>query len=141
MSYLPTVRMQHAAIQRNMRCLTAYHYNRLRRIRNMRWEFGSILPPDIKSSLSTNEFTWFKDYNRALANYMRTIGDSGGVNLCVDVKPPKSLYIEVKCLSDYGKFELSDGSLINLKSNTRYFLPQRDCEEFIRQGIFQHILV
>lgn len=140
-SFLPTVRIQHAAIQRNIRCLNAYHYNRLRRIRNMRWEFGSVLPPEVKYSFSDEELTWFKDYSRSLATYMRSIGESGGVNLCVDNKPPKSLYIEVECLSDYGQFELSNGTIIHLKKNTRYFLPHRDCEEFIVQGIFKHILL
>ena len=30
-----------------------------------------------------------------LANYMRSIGDHGGLDLTQDLKPPKTLYIEV----------------------------------------------
>lgn len=31
-----------------------------------------------------------------LANYMRSIGGEGGLDLTQDLKPPKTLYIEVK---------------------------------------------
>jgi len=30
-----------------------------------------------------------------LASYMRSIGDAGGLDLTQDMKPPKTLYIEV----------------------------------------------
>lgn len=39
---------------------------------------------------------WFGKYNKMLANYMRSIGDHGGLDLTQDLKPPKTLYIEVK---------------------------------------------
>ena len=106
----------------------------------MRWEFGSLLPPDIKANLSPSETTWFSEYSNALAKYMRGIGSFGGVNLCGDLKPPKSLYIEVKCLVDYGKHQLNDGSVILLKKDNRYYLPRTECEEFIRLQIFEHIV-
>lgn len=122
-----------------MRCLLAYHYNRLKKVREIRWDFGSILPSDVKNNLSSAEYNWFKDYNKMLANYMKNLGDSGGINLCVDTTPPKTLYIEVRCTTDYGEYELLDGTVIFLKKNNRYFLTRRDCEEFIRRGIFLHV--
>lgn len=105
----------------------------------MRWEFGSILPADIKANLSTSEAVWFSKYSSLLAKYMRSIGESG-VNLAVDLKPPKSVYIDVRCLVDYGRFELSDGSVLLLKKNSQHYLPRSECEELIRQGIFQHVI-
>ena len=41
---------------------------------------------------------WFGKYNKMLANYMRSIGDHGGLDLTQDLKPPKTLYIEVYTL-------------------------------------------
>ncbi len=38
---------------------------------------------------------WFNKYNKSLAKYMRSVGDHGGLDLTQDIKPPKSLYIEV----------------------------------------------
>ncbi|KAF5306207.1 hypothetical protein FQR65_LT07484 [Abscondita terminalis] len=139
-NYFPTIRARHAGVQRNLRCLLAYHYNRMRCLRTMRWEFGSILPPDIKSNLSSSEANWFSTYSSILAKYMRTIGDDGGLNLVINLNPPKTLYIEVKCLVDYGEYELSDGSVLLLKENSRHFLPRVECEDLIRQGVFQHIV-
>jgi hypothetical protein len=39
---------------------------------------------------------WFTKYNKGLANYMRSLGGHGGLDLTQDIKPPKSLYIEVR---------------------------------------------
>lgn len=105
----------------------------------MRWDFGSILPAEIKSNLSAAEVDWFSTYSRNIAAYMRSIGDEG-VNLAADLRPPKTLYIEVRCLTDYGRFELNDGSVILLKKDSRHYLPRNECEELIRQGVFQHII-
>lgn len=41
---------------------------------------------------------WFNQYNRLLANYMRSVGESGGLDLTQDMKPPKTLYVLV-CFS------------------------------------------
>ncbi|KAF5283724.1 hypothetical protein FQA39_LY17221 [Lamprigera yunnana] len=139
-NYFTTMRVRHAGVQRNIRCLLAYHYNRVRCLRTMRWEFGSILPPDIKANLNPIEADWFSKYSSILAKYMRSIGEDGGLNLAVDLNPPKALHIEVKCLTDYGQYELSDGTVILLKENSRHFLPRVECEDLIRQGVFQHIV-
>lgn len=106
----------------------------------MRWEFGSTLPVEIKGNLSPAESNWSVKYSNMLAKYMRSLGEDGGVNLTVDMTPPKALYIEVRCTVDYGQFELSDGSVLLLKKNGRHYLPRNECEELIRQGIFEHIV-
>ena len=67
----------------------------------MRWEFGSVLPADLKYNLCEEEVQWFNSYNRILANYMRSIGETGGVDLTQDIKPPKTLYIEVSLCCTY----------------------------------------
>ncbi|XP_002731436.1 DNA replication complex GINS protein PSF1-like [Saccoglossus kowalevskii] len=133
------VQLRHASLERDKRCLLAYLYNRLQKIRNMRWEFGSVLPADIKTNMSEQEVQWFTKYNKCLANYMRRLGDSG-LDLTQDMQPPKSLYIEVRCLVDHGEFETEDGTVILLKKNSQHFLRRSQCEHLIRQGILEHIL-
>ena len=66
----------------------------MRRLRQARWELGSILPPEISGNLINPELQWFQVYNKALATYMKSIGDDG-LNILNDVQPPKSLYVEV----------------------------------------------
>lgn len=105
----------------------------------MRWQFGATIPDDIKATLCEPEIQFFNAYSKNLATYMRSIGDGIGFNLTEDLKPPKSLYIEVRCLTDYGKFELENGEVMLLKQNSQHYLPRVECEPLIRQGILQHI--
>uniref|UniRef100_A0A2K5Y2V3 DNA replication complex GINS protein PSF1 n=1 Tax=Mandrillus leucophaeus TaxID=9568 RepID=A0A2K5Y2V3_MANLE len=83
---------------------------------------------------------WFNNYKRSLATYMRSLGGDEGLDITQDVKPPKSLYIEVRCLKDYGEFEVDDGTSVLLKKNSQHFLPRWKCEQLIRQGVLEHIL-
>ncbi|PSN33854.1 DNA replication complex GINS protein PSF1 [Blattella germanica] len=83
---------------------------------------------------------WFNNYSKSLANYMKTIGDNHGLDLTQDVEPPKSLYIEVRCLIDYGKFELDNGEFVFFKKNSQHLLPRSSCEHLIRQGVLEHVL-
>jgi len=134
------IQLRHAALERNKRCILAYLFNRLEHVRKMRWQFGSVLPQEIKYNLSDQEVQWFNKYNKSLAKYMRSIGDQGGLDLTQDMKPPKTLYIEVRCLVDHGEFETQDGNIVLLKKNTQHFLVRSECEHLIRQGILEHIV-
>ncbi|XP_078001125.1 DNA replication complex GINS protein PSF1-like [Glandiceps talaboti] len=133
------VQLRHASLERNKRCLLAYLYNRIQRIRTMRWEFGIALPRDIKENLSEQEVQWFNKYSKSLGDYMKSIGDTG-LNLTQEMQPPKSLYIEVRCLVDVGEFETEDGTIILLKKNSQHFLQRSQCEHLIKQGILEHIV-
>ncbi|KAM9637360.1 DNA replication complex GINS protein PSF1 isoform 3-T3 [Morphnus guianensis] len=115
-------------------------YDRLLRIRALRWEYGSVLPNTIQFHMSAEEVEWFNRYKKSLATYMRSVGGEEGLDLTQDIKPPKSLYIEVRCLRDYGEFEIDDGTTILLKKNSQHFLPRWKCEQLIRQGVLEHIL-
>lgn len=108
----------------------------------MRWQFGPILPNDIKQMLCEPEINYFNEYSKNLASYMMSIADgvgNFGIDLTAYMKPPKSLYIEVRCLKDYGRFELDNGAVVFLKTNSQHYLPRCECEPLIRQGILQHI--
>uniref|UniRef100_A0A8C5KN77 DNA replication complex GINS protein PSF1 n=1 Tax=Jaculus jaculus TaxID=51337 RepID=A0A8C5KN77_JACJA len=115
-------------------------YDRLLRIRALRWEYGSILPSTIQFHMSAEEMEWFNHYKKSLATYMRSLGGDEGLDITQDMKPPKSLYIEVRCLKDYGEFEVDDGTSILLKKNSQHFLPRWKCEQLIRQGVLEHVL-
>ena len=54
---------------------------RLDRIKEYRWDTGSVLPPSVRVNLSQAENVWFQSYNRVLADYMRSLGDHGGIDL------------------------------------------------------------
>ncbi|GFY33324.1 DNA replication complex GINS protein PSF1 [Trichonephila clavipes] len=138
--YHAAIQLRHAILLRDRRCILAYLYNRLQMIREIRWGFGAILPSDVRSCLSESEVNWFTAYNRNIASYMSSIGGIG-LDLFTNMQPPKSLYIQVRCLCEYGDFETSDGNIVVLTKNSTHFLQRTDCEKLIHQGILEHITV
>ncbi|XP_067133481.1 DNA replication complex GINS protein PSF1-like isoform X2 [Centruroides vittatus] len=130
-----SIQFRHSVLLRNKRCL----YNRLEQIRDMRWAFGSALPSDISQSLSESEMEWFQNYSRIVATYMSTIGGGIGTDLFENLQPPKSLFIQVRCLCDYGDFETDDGTIIVLTKNSTHLMQRSQCEKLIHQGILEHI--
>ncbi|XP_027776224.1 DNA replication complex GINS protein PSF1 isoform X1 [Marmota flaviventris] len=138
---IPTIKFRHCSLLRNRRCTVAYLYDRLLRIRALRWEYGSVLPSALRFHMSAEEIEWFNQYKKSLATYMRSLGGDEGLDITQDMKPPKSLYIEVRCLKDYGEFEVDDdGTSVLLKKNSQHFLPRWKCEQLIRQGVLEHVL-
>ncbi|CAN9502446.1 unnamed protein product [Ophioblennius macclurei] len=135
---IPSIKLRHCSLLRNQRCLTAYLYDRLMRIRALRWEYGSVLPANVRFHMCAEELQWFSQYKKSLATFMRSLGGDG-LDITQDVKPPKSLYIEVRCVKDHGEFEMDDGTVILLKKNSQHFLPRWRCEQLIRQGILEHV--
>ncbi|XP_059561351.1 DNA replication complex GINS protein PSF1 isoform X3 [Myotis daubentonii] len=98
---IPTIKFRHCSLLRNRRCTVAYLYDRLLRIRALRWEYGSVLPNVLRFHMSAEE---------------------------------------VRCLKDYGEFEVDDGTSVLLKKNSQHFLPRWKCEPLIRQGVLEHVL-
>ncbi|XP_062059756.1 DNA replication complex GINS protein PSF1 isoform X3 [Lepus europaeus] len=98
---IPTIKFRHCCLLRNRRCTIAYLYDRLLRIRALRWEYGSVLPSALRFHMSSEE---------------------------------------VRCLKDYGEFEVDDGTSVLLKKNSQHFLPRWKCEPLIRQGVLEHVL-
>lgn len=131
----PGIQLRHACLERNQRCLLAYIYNRMTRIRNYRWEVGGVLPGEMKLNLCEQEIVWFDNYNRSLRGYMRECG----LELTEYIQPPKSLYIEVRCLVDYGEFVTEDGVILQLTKSSQHHLLRSQCEHLIRQGVLEHI--
>lgn len=136
---LPILSFRHAALERNKRCLLAFLYDRLERIKNVRWEYGPTIPNVVKDSLCEPEIQWFNNYNKILSGYMRSIGEGQGIDLTCDLQPPKDLFIEVRCVEDYGKFELEDGEVVLLKKNSQHYLPRLEVEPLLKQGILERI--
>lgn len=134
----PSIHLRHVCLERNQRGLLLYNYNRLVKLKDLRWELGSILPDEFRLSLSEQEVQWFQRYNRTLANYMRSVG-GGVLDLTEYSQPPKTLHIEVRCLEDYGDLETDNGTVVQLKKGRHYYLLRSQCEQLIRQGILEHI--
>lgn len=69
-SVFPMIGYRHALLQRNLRCLFAYVWNRLNRLKEIRWNLGPALNTDVKEYLTDLESQWFNNYSKMLAKYM-----------------------------------------------------------------------
>ena len=142
--------MRHAALQRNKRCLLTYVYTRMNWIASLRFELASVVAPKhIKNNMSDLEVVWFQKYSKTLANYMKSLSqatqqdsnpeDMYRIDLTQYTRPPKSLYIHVRCLTDYGELELSDGHTVSFITNSQHYVLASDVQDLIKQGILEHI--
>lgn len=147
-SNLPTIQMRHAALQRNKRCLLTYVYTRMNWITALRFELATVVAPKhIKASMSDLEVIYFQKYSKTLANYMKSVSQATQINsssiypidLTQYTKPPKSLFIHVRCLKDYGEIELSDGHTVSLVKDSQHYLLASDVQDLIKQGTLEHI--
>ncbi|KAI3381312.1 hypothetical protein SNEBB_005502 [Seison nebaliae] len=143
--YIMPVRLRHALMERMKRSLLIYVYNRCRSLQRIRWiEGATILSRTTSEKLHMAESDWYRRYCRNLTRYLLALNEDEECGLDItlfsdNLPPPKSLYIQVKCLRDYGDLELSSGGHMKLRRDTQYYLPSVDCYHLIRQGILLHI--
>ncbi|KAM9740051.1 DNA replication complex GINS protein PSF1-like [Dama dama] len=138
---VPAIKFRHCSLLRRQRCAGACLHDRLLRIRALGWGYGSVLPRPLRFHMSAEEVDWFNGYKMSLATYMSSLAGDQGLDITQDVKPPKSLYVEVRCLKDYGEFEVEDGaSVLFKKKHSQHFLPRWKYEQLIRQGVLERVL-
>ncbi|KAI7684862.1 hypothetical protein SSS_07579 [Sarcoptes scabiei] len=104
----------------NKRCLLAYHHDRLQKLKKIRWQLGAILPIEIRSNISEDELRWFLNYSKNLSDYMSRLSDNKGIDLSLMKAPPKKLYIQVRCITEYGRLDLDDGTSVILSKDTLF---------------------
>ena len=57
------------AILRNKRCLLAYSTDRTKRLEELRWDVGAVLPMHVRANLSQHEVEYFSSYSKGLNTY------------------------------------------------------------------------
>ncbi|GLE04830.1 hypothetical protein PINS_up013809 [Pythium insidiosum] len=102
--------VNHQCLLRDKRCLLAYIHARLEKIKNLRWETGTIVPAHLAPNLSQKEMQFFHSYDQLLTDYMADFE----IDLTADATPPKDLYVEVRVLKDCGEI-MTENGLVNLE--------------------------
>ncbi|CCM05675.1 uncharacterized protein FIBRA_07905 [Fibroporia radiculosa] len=96
---LPTILLYQTAINRNKRCLLAYHAHRLDRLKDLFWSVGGALPlllampsatpgapaaqsepaaPDVRARLSPHEVDFLRSYSASLLALRASLATSAG---------------------------------------------------------------
>ena len=103
------------AMKRNVRCGLAYMSTRLDRLHRVAWESGKAMPKHIADNLSPSEMKYYDSYVEAIDSYNKEYAQfCSGIDLTVDLTPPKELYIEVRIKKDYGKVLLPESGEVHL---------------------------
>lgn len=155
--------VQHLATRRNKRCLLAYHQHRLERLGRLFWSSGGALAhvlassstthteglaptaagtsaggSDTRSKLSPHEVDFLRGYNDLILSYKQEFLDvldlsSGGALGSELDRPPKELFVAVKCVRDCGKVWTERG-VLDLRVGERFLVRRGDVERLIVQG-------
>ncbi|KAJ3367027.1 DNA replication protein psf1 [Allomyces javanicus] len=129
--------LHHAGIERNKRCLLAYHAARIDKVRGLTWELGGAgLPPDVARRCSPAEARFAEKYAELLTSFK---GVHGSIDLTAAPVPPKELYICVRVVKDCGEIFTETGQSLVLKANTQHFVRRTDVERLITQGYLVHV--
>ncbi|KAJ8515933.1 hypothetical protein ONZ45_g6702 [Pleurotus djamor] len=132
------------AINRNKRCLLAYHSHRVDRLRDMYWAVGGALPhlltnPDIRSKLSPHEVDYLRQYHETVMEYRADLGTSELDIMAGIEKPIKDLNVLVKVVRDCGVIQTELG-VIDFKKGQRFMVRRADIEHLIVQGYLEEIV-
>uniref|UniRef100_A0A6N2LBW1 GINS subunit domain-containing protein n=1 Tax=Salix viminalis TaxID=40686 RepID=A0A6N2LBW1_SALVM len=113
-------------------------HNRAEVIQNFAWKVGLELlelPEEIQEKLSPSEKNYFGKHSSALQSYMAEVG----IDLNVDMVPPKDPYIKVRVLDDMGEGILLSDKTANLALHSMHFLKRTDAEQYIARGLMEEL--
>ncbi|KAI4294613.1 hypothetical protein EV122DRAFT_263983 [Schizophyllum commune] len=133
----PALIIYQTAINRNKRCLLAYHMHRTDRLRDMYWAAGGALPhilsnADTRGKLSPHEVDYLKQYNASVMEFRGTF--SGELDITSGIEhPPKDLHAVVRVVRDCGTITTELGN-IDFRQGQRFTVRRADIEHLIVQG-------
>ena len=117
--------------RRNLRYLLTYFLHRLKKMRELRWETGTVLPEALRQeTLCKRELLYFNEYNDALTTY----NESVGFDLMSEaLEPPRDLFVEIRVLKGCGEIMTERGP-VTLDVGSTHYLKRTDIEHLIRLG-------
>ena len=137
------LRIAHATIQRDRRCLLAYHHHRLLKVKQLVWDTraegagNKPAPREIRDNLSPDEQLAFKQYAALVYRYKSYFDDF--VDLTANSRvPPKSTLIRVRAIQDVA-FVTEDGRARSLVRGQQDYLKRADVEKLIEKGYLMHV--
>lgn len=137
------LRIAHATIVRDKRCLLAYHYHRTSKVKQLVWDTraegagNKPAPKDIRDNLSPDEQLFFKQYAALVYRYKSYFDDFLDLTSNNTV-PPKSTLIRVRAIKDVS-FVTEDGRARNLARGQQDYLKRADVEKLIEKGFLMHV--
>lgn len=138
----PALIVTETAINRNKRCLLAYHAHRMDRLRDMYWAVGGALPhllsnQDLRSKMSPHEVDFLREYHGSIMEYRADFADELDIMASI-TQPPKDLHVLVRVVKDCGWIQTELGN-INFEKGQRFMVRRADIEHLIVQGYLEEV--
>ncbi|KAI0309348.1 GINS complex Psf1 component [Amylostereum chailletii] len=138
----PAALLYQTAVQRNKRCLLAYHNHRLERLKDMYWAVGGALPhilsnADVRSRLSPHEVDFLREYNAAIMDFRSDFTAELDIAASI-IHPPKDLHVLVRVVRDCGVIQTELGT-IDFQKGQRFMVRRADIEHLIVQGYLDEV--
>ncbi|EAU87036.1 DNA replication complex GINS protein PSF1 [Coprinopsis cinerea okayama7 len=138
----PALLIIQTSINRNKRCLLAYHAHRTSMLQNLYWKCGGALPhllsnPEFRAKLSPHEVDYLRQYNASLMEYRSEFTYELDIMSGIE-KPPKEIHVRVRVARECGVVQTENGS-IDFKPGERYVVRRADVENLIVQGYLEEI--
>lgn len=144
------------ALDRNKRCLMAYHKLRTDILDTMLWEDNNNIlgngntnhtnnssntdssdaNGDKDTNLSHVEQEYKKEYSQLITDLNN--GTFTNIDLTGSLLPPSDIFIDVRVLKDAGEIQTEYGTF-KLVKDSQFFVRQSDVERLIQQGYLQKI--
>jgi len=138
----PALLIIQTAINRNKRCLLAYHTHRVDKLRDMYWAVGGALPhllsnAELRSRMSPHEVDYMRQYNASLMEFRAEFAHELDIMANI-THPPKDLHVMVRVVRDCGVIQTELGS-IDFQVGQRYMVRRADIEHLIVQGYLEEM--
>jgi len=115
--------MSHIVLDRHLRALAIYHYERLQRI------VANLDGPQLDQPNATEaELRFVRKYKALRRNYLLETGIDSWTLFQV---PPCSAWVEVLCERDLGEVVLASGEAVRMHKGSVHFLLRADAEPYI----------
>jgi len=123
---------------RNIRIIFAYMRSRLVKIRECRWEHGSMLPNELLERFNETERTYYQRYNDEIDRYMKVVtdpNDGGFLDLTIGRDSDAMAKVETRVIAGDGdEIFLDSGAVIRLEPGDTLYLLKSDVMPLVRSG-------
>jgi GINS complex subunit 1 len=138
----PALLILQTTINRNKRCLLAYHTHRTDRLRDLYWAVGGALPhilsnQDIRGKLSPHEVDFLRQYNSSVMEFRSDFSHELDIMSSI-THPPKDIHTLVKVVRDCGVIQTELGN-IDFQKDQRFMVRRADIEHLIVQGYLEEV--
>lgn len=141
----PSILLQNAAIQRNKRCLLAYHVQRMHRIkRHMYWqqqqEQESTNGSENRKVLCPAEQDWLQQYGKMVDKYTASTGLPTDALRSMQVPPVAQDRVLVRVVNEdafEGAICLESGAVVVFSQGATHYLMASDVQDYVQAGHLQ----